>query len=136
MAEVDPGRTTPEILVIDDEPRLFDVAQQIVGGVCERAGVEVRFVLAEDAEQALERLVVALPQAVLIDGLGGRCWEIIDLLQERAVPTVLWTSRSELADKAERDGLPSYLKGRSFDLLRDTVRQTFPFLNTENARLQ
>jgi hypothetical protein len=84
------GLVVPILLWVDDDPSVKSSQDRLMKFVFEDAGVAVDLVWADTTEEGLghlsETVAMPKPQGVIVDGLGGRCWEITDVTQQLLIP--------------------------------------------------
>jgi len=126
------GLVVPRLLCIDDDEGFRLSCGRLFQMIFEDAGVDVRLVWAIDAEQGLAHLKddapAPRPQGVIVDGLGGHCWEVIDRTAELAIPTILFSGTYKLLEEGERRGILSLLKPQKTEQLEDAFHAVFPFM--------
>ena len=131
MAEAETSLTTPEILFIDDDYSVRFSVHMMLDDMCQNAGVRVEFVEVTNAEDALDRLDDehrdTWPAGAIVDGLGGKCWPVIERARKCGIPVLLFTSREEFVWEAKNMGVPACKKGSITVLLQEVVA-TFPFM--------
>ncbi|CAN5449362.1 hypothetical protein BH10PAT3_BH10PAT3_4270 [soil metagenome] len=121
----------PELLLIDDDPRILDGLTRVLGSAFVAAGIEVDILYAETTEKGLSIMsaeATTLPDGAIVDGLDGGCWEILQRASELGVPAILYSGNSDYISRAEQTGIPAQIKGQSLSFLKELMRKNFSFM--------
>ncbi len=108
------------ILAVDDEPDVLTLLRDEIIGACP----DCRFDKATHYEEAVQKITSSAYDLVILDIMGVRGFELLDLAVSRNLPVVMLTAHAFSPETLKR----SYqLKARSY-LPKDKLGEIVPFL--------
>ena len=113
------------ILAVDDEPDVLEILEEEIKEVCPNSTFEK----ASTYEQAVERMVLLTYDVVILDIMGVRGFDLLELAQTRNFPVVMLTAHALTPEALKRSyemGARAYLPkeklGEIVPLLEDVLR--------------
>ena len=113
------------ILGVDDEPEVLEILEEEIKEVCPNSTFEK----ASTYEQAVERMVLLTYDVVILDIMGVRGFDLLELAQTRNFPVVMLTAHALTPEALKRSyemGARAYLPkeklGEIVPLLEDMLR--------------
>ncbi len=108
------------ILAVDDEPDVLEILEEEIKEVCP----DSRFEKASTYEQAVERMVLQHYDVVILDIMGVRGFDLLELAQTKNFPVVMLTAHALTPDALKR----SYEMGARAYLPKEKIGEIVPFL--------
>jgi len=108
------------ILAVDDEPDVLAILEDEIKEVCP----DSRFDKASTYEQAVERMILLTYDVVILDIMGVRGFDLLELAVTRNFPVVMLTAHALTPDALKR----SYELGARAYLPKEKLGEIVPFL--------
>jgi CheY-like chemotaxis protein len=108
------------ILAVDDEPDVLALLEEEI----KSAGPQSRFDKATNYEQAVERMILLTYDVVILDIMGVRGFDLLELAVSRNFPVVMLTAHALTPDALKR----SYEMGARAYLPKEKLGEIVPFL--------
>jgi CheY-like chemotaxis protein len=109
-----------EILAVDDEPDVLTVLEEEIREVCP----DSRFDRAGTYEEAVERMISLTYDVVILDIMGVRGFDLLELAVSRNFPVVMLTAHALTPDALKR----SFEMGARAYLPKEKLGEIVPFL--------
>jgi DNA-binding NtrC family response regulator len=106
------------ILVVEDEPLIWDVVSDTLDGLYETSH-------AENSAAAMDRLRAGGVDAVLLDCTlpGGLDPELVSMADQTGIPVILMSGHPEMMERVPGSGRPRIQKPFSLSVLLDTIER-------------
>jgi CheY-like chemotaxis protein len=108
------------ILAVDDEPDVLTVLEEEIREVCPQG----RFDKASNNEEAVERMILLTYDVVILDIMGVRGFDLLELAVSRNFPVVMLTAHALTPDAMKR----SFEMGARAYLPKEKLGEIVPFL--------